>query len=461
MKQRFRVGGMSCAACSAHVEKSVSAVPGVSGVQVNLLAGSMAVEYDENACDAQTIVKAVESGGYTAAVDDGRQTSAPAQSPQADEALKEMKTRIIVSAIFMLVLMYFSMGEMVGLPLPSYAAGMDGMFNLALTELLLTLSIVIINRKYYINGFKTLLHRAPTMDALIAVGSGAALVYGIYALIQIALAPTPEAAHSFMHDLYFESAGMILTLVTLGKFFEARAKRKTGEAIAALMDLRPQTAEVIRGGQTMQLPIEQVQVGDLVIVRGGQSVPVDGKITEGSAYLDESAITGESMPVEKHVGDIVIGATVSKSGYVVMKALRVGDDTTLSQIIRLVEEAGASKAPIAKLADKVARRVCAGCYGDCARDSNHLAAGRRNAELCAHTRDFGAGHLVPVRTGTGNAGRYHGRHRCRCENGVLFQSAGGARESAQRKRGHHGQDRYRNRRPSGRNRRKILRRGVG
>ena len=201
---------------------------------------------------------------------------------------------------------------------------------------------------------KTLLHRAPTMDALIAVGSGAALVYGIYALIQIALAPTPEAAHSFMHDLYFESAGMILTLVTLGKFFEARAKRKTGEAIAALMDLRPQTAEVIRGGQTMQLPIEQVQVGDLVIVRGGQSVPVDGEITEGSAYLDESAITGESMPVEKRVGDTVIGATVSKSGYVVMKALRVGDDTTLSQIIRLVEEAGASKAPIAKLADKVA-----------------------------------------------------------------------------------------------------------
>ncbi len=401
MKQRFRVGGMSCAACSAHVEKSVSAVPGVSGVQVNLLAGSMAVEYDENACDAQTIIKAVESGGYTAAVDDGRQTSAPAQSPQADEALKEMKTRIIVSAIFMLVLMYFSMGEMIGLPLPSYAAGMDGMFNLALTELLLTLPIVVsaifmlvlmyfsmgemiglplpsyaagmdgmfnlaltellltlpivvINRKYYINGFKTLLHRAPTMDALIAVGSGAALVYGIYALIQIGLAPTPEAAHSFMHDLYFESAGMILTLVTLGKFFEARAKRKTGEAIAALMDLRPQTAEVIRGGQTMQLPIEQVQVGDLVIVRGGQSVPVDGEITEGSAYLDESAITGESMPVEKHVGDTVIGATVSKSGYVVMKALRVGDDTTLSQIIRLVEEAGASKAPIAKLADKVA-----------------------------------------------------------------------------------------------------------
>ncbi len=354
MKQRFRVGGMSCAACSAHVEKSVSAVPGVSTVQVNLLAGSMAVEYDEAVCDAGKIIAAVVSGGYTAAVDDGKQQSAPAQGAQADEALGEMKKRIIVSAVFMIVLMYFSMGEMIGLPLPSYAAGMDGMFALALTELVLTIPIVLINRKYYINGFKTLLHRAPTMDALIAVGSGAALVYGIYALVRIGTAPTPEAAHSFMHDLYFESAGMILTLVTLGKFFEARAKRKTGEAIAALMDLRPQTAEVIRGGRAIQLPIEQVQTGDLVVVRGGQSVPVDGVITEGSAFLDESAITGESMPVERHVGGTVIGATVSKSGYFVMRASRVGDDTTLSQIIRLVEEAGASKAPIAKLADKVA-----------------------------------------------------------------------------------------------------------
>ena len=354
MKQRFRVGGMSCAACSAHVEKSVSAVPGVSMVQVNLLAGSMTVEYDEAVCDAGKIIAAVVSGGYTAAVDDGKQQSAPAQSAQADEALGEMKKRIIVSAVFMIVLMYFSMGEMIGLPLPSYAAGMDGMFALALTELVLTIPIVLINRKYYINGFKSLLHRAPTMDALIAVGSGAALVYGIYALVRIGTAPTPEAAHSFMHDLYFESAGMILTLVTLGKFFEARAKRKTGEAIAALMDLRPQTAEVIRGGRAIQLPIEQVQTGDLVVVRGGQSVPVDGVITEGSAFLDESAITGESMPVERHVGGTVIGATVSKSGYFVMRASRVGDDTTLSQIIRLVEEAGASKAPIAKLADKVA-----------------------------------------------------------------------------------------------------------
>ena len=357
MKQRFRVGGMSCAACSAHVEKSVSAVPGVSEVQVNLLAGSMAVQYDETVCDAQKIIHAVESGGYTAAADDGKQQAAPAQDPKANDELREMKTRIVVSAVFLIILMVFSMGPMLGLPLPAFVSGTENAFALALVQFLLTLPIVFINRKYYINGFKTLLHRAPTMDALIAVGSGAALVYGVYALFQIGYACAAgdmHTVHTYVHDLYFESAGMILTLVTLGKFFEARAKRKTGEAIAALMDLRPQTANVLRGGQEVSVPIEDVCVGDLVVVRGGQSVPVDGEITEGNAFLDESAITGESMPVEKHTGDAVIGATVSKSGYFVMKAARVGDDTTLSQIIRLVEEAGASKAPIAKLADKVA-----------------------------------------------------------------------------------------------------------
>ncbi|MDO5141996.1 MAG: heavy metal translocating P-type ATPase [Eubacteriales bacterium] len=357
MKQRFRVGGMSCAACSAHVEKSVSAVPGVSEVQVNLLAGSMVVQYDEGACDAQAICRAVASGGYTAAVDDGQQAAAPAQHAQAEDELREMKTRIVVSAVALIVLMFFSMGPMLGLPLPGFVAGPEHAFALALVQLLLTLPIVIVNRKYYINGFRTLWHRAPTMDALIAVGSGAALVYGVYALFQIGYASAAgdlARVHHYAHDLYFESAGMILTLVTLGKFFEARAKRKTGEAIAALMDLRPQTANVLRGGQEVAVPIEDVRVGDLVVVRGGQSVPVDGVIAEGNAFLDESAITGESMPVERRVGDTVIGATVSKNGYFVMKAARVGDDTTLAQIIRLVEEASASKAPIAKLADKVA-----------------------------------------------------------------------------------------------------------
>ena len=357
MKQRFRVGGMRCAACSAHVEKSVSALPGVQEVQVNLLAGSMAVQYDETVCSAQTIVHAVEEGGYTAAPEDGSRPAAAAPGAQAADGLHEMKRRIAVSAVFLIILMYFSMGPMIGLPLPGFVSGTEHAFALALVQMLLPLPIVVVNRKYYSNGFKTLLHRAPTMDALIAVGSGAALVYGVYALFQIGYACAAgdmETVHRYAHDLYFESAGMILTLVTLGKFFEARAKRKTGEAIAALMNLRPQTANVLRGGQEVSIPVEDVRVGDLVVVRGGQSVPVDGTLAEGSAFLDESAITGESMPVGKHPGDSVIGATVVKSGYFVMKAARVGDDTTLSQIIRLVEEAGASKAPIAKLADKVA-----------------------------------------------------------------------------------------------------------
>ena len=357
MKQRFRVGGMSCAACSAHVEKSVSAVPGVREVQVNLLAGSMTVEYDEGACSDAQIIRAVEEGGYTAAVDSGTRAAAPAKGASPEDDLAEMKKRILVSAVFLIILMYFSMGSMVGLPLPGFVSGEMHAFALALVQLLLTLPILLVNRKYFINGFRTLLHRAPTMDALIAVGSGASVVYGVYALFQIGYAGAAgdlARVHEYAHDLYFESAGMILTLVTLGKFFEARAKRKTGEAIAALMDLRPQTASVIRGEQEVTVPIEEVRVGDYVIVRAGQSVPVDGQIVEGYAYLDESAITGESMPVEKHKGDTVIGATVTKNGYFAMKASRVGDDTTLSQIIRLVEEAGASKAPIAKLADKVA-----------------------------------------------------------------------------------------------------------
>jgi len=353
MKQRFRVGGMSCAACSAHVEKSVSGVPGVSQVQVNLLSGSMNVVYNEKVCGAEQIIEAVASGGYSAEPDNGQKTA----SAETTDDVAEMKKRIIVSAIFLVVLMIFSMGPMLGLPLPGFLSGGEHAFALTLLQLILTLPIIIINRKYYINGFRTMLRRAPTMDALIAVGSGAALLYGIYALVQIGIASAAgdyAAAGHHAHDLYFESAGMILTLVTLGKFFESRAKRKTGEAIAALMDLRPQTANIIRNGQEITVSIEDVQIGDYVIVRGGQSVPVDGQIVEGNAYLDESAITGESMPVEKNIGDTVIGATVSKNGYFVMQATRVGDDTTLSQIIRLVEEAGASKAPIAKLADKVA-----------------------------------------------------------------------------------------------------------
>lgn len=426
MKKQFTVGGMSCASCSSHVEKSVGALPGVSKAQVNLLAGTMNVEYDENAVGVEGIVAAVEHAGYTAAPRDEQNSASVATAPQADDELKEMKTRIIVSFIFLAVLMVFSMGPMVGLPLPAFVAGPENAFALALVQLLLTLPIVFVNRKYYTNGFKTLFRGAPTMDALIAVGSGAALVYGVYVLFQIGYATAAgdtHALHTYAHDLYFESAGMILALVTLGKFFEARAKRKTGEAIAALMDLRPQTAQVLRGGEEVTVPVDDVRVGDLIVVRGGQSVPVDGEITEGRAAVDESAITGESIPVDKTVGDSIIGATVSKSGYFVMKAARVGDDTTLSQIIRLVEEAGASKAPIAKLADKVAgifvpvvlviAAITAGVWL-IAGESGAFALTRAIAVLviscpCA----LGLATPVAVMVGTGVGAK----------NGVLFQSA--------------------------------------
>lgn len=359
MTQNFNVTGMSCAACSAHVEKAVSALPGVRLCQVNLLAGTMKAEYDENTLGDAEIIRAIEDGGYGASVrgKEGAKASTGAAQADPNADLKEMQHRIVVSFIFLALLMYVSMGHMVGAPLPGLLAGGENMMAFALTQFLLTLPICIVNKKYYVNGFKTLWHRAPTMDALIAVGSGAAMVYGVFALYQIGYGlghGDMARVHEYGHDLYFESAGMILTLVTLGKYFETRAKKRTSEAIAKLMDLRPQTAQVLRDGVESTVPIDEVLVGDLIVVRPGQSVPVDGVITEGRTALDESALTGESIPVEKGEGDTVIAATINKTGSVVFRASRVGDDTTLSQIIRLVEEASASKAPIAALADKVA-----------------------------------------------------------------------------------------------------------
>ena len=298
MKQRFRVGGMSCAACSAHVEKSVSAVPGVREVQVNLLAGSMVVEYDEGACSDAQIIRAVEEGGYTAAVDSGTRAAAPAKDSAPEDDLHEMKNRILISAVFLIILMYFSMGPMIGLPLPGFVSGTEHAFALALVQLLLTLPILHRQPQVF---YQRLQHAAaPRADDGCADRGRFGRVAWCTAFTRCSRSATQarraiwRACTDYAHDLYFESAGMILTLVTLGKFFEARAKRKTGEAIAALMDLRPQTASVLRGGQEVTVPIEDVRVGDLVVVRGGQSVPVDGEIAEGNAYLDESAITGES-----------------------------------------------------------------------------------------------------------------------------------------------------------------------
>ena len=359
MKQKFDVTGMSCSACSAHVEKAVSRVPGVDQVQVNLLQNSMVVEYEDEATDAAAIIHAVEDAGYGASVKDAHEPTKKAendlQKRTAEEA-KKMKHRLSWSIVFLIVLMYISMGHMLGWPLPGILLGHENMMIFALTQLFLTLPIMYLNRKYYENGFKSLFHGAPNMDTLVAMGSTAAFVYSVSRLYVMGYAMgrgETDMAHMAAMNLYFESAAMILTLVTIGKYMESRSKNRTSDAITKLVDLAPKTALVVRNGRETEIPADQVQVGETVIVKPGQGIPVDGVILEGTGTVDESAITGESIPVEKKVGDRVTGATVNRAGYFQMKADRIGEDTTLSQIIRLVEEAGGSKAPIAKLADKV------------------------------------------------------------------------------------------------------------
>ena len=359
MKQKFDVTGMSCSACSAHVEKAVSRVPGVDQVQVNLLQNSMVVEYEDETTDAAAIIHAVEDAGYGASVKDAHEPVKKAendlQKRTAEEA-KKMKHRLGWSIVFLIVLMYISMGHMLGWPLPGILLGHENMMIFALTQLFLTLPIMYLNRKYYENGFKSLFHGAPNMDTLVAMGSTAAFVYSVSRLYVMGYAMgrgETDMAHMAAMNLYFESAAMILTLVTIGKYMESRSKNRTSDAITKLVDLAPKTALVVRNGRETEIPADQVQVGETVIVKPGQGIPVDGVILEGTGTVDESAITGESIPVEKKVGDRVTGATVNRAGYFQMKADRIGEDTTLSQIIRLVEEAGGSKAPIAKLADKV------------------------------------------------------------------------------------------------------------
>lgn len=361
MQEKYDITGMSCAACSARVEKAVGSLDGIETVSVNLLKNSMTVKYDESALDSGKIISAVENAGYGASLSAGT-TKAKASTQEdparrAAEEYRTMKLRVIWSFVFTIPLFYISMGKMMGLPVPGFFVGDENALIFALTQFLLLLPIVFINQKYFRGGFKTLFHGSPNMDSLIALGSGASIVYGIYALYKMAAAlgrgEVAAAAH-FTHDLYFEGAGTILTLITLGKFFEARAKGKTSDAINKLLSLAPKTATVVRDGVEEEIPAEELEKGDIVIVKAGESVPVDGVITEGHGSLDEAAITGESIPVDKQVGDKVIGATINKSGYFKMQATKVGDETALSQIIRLVDEATSSKAPIAKLADKVA-----------------------------------------------------------------------------------------------------------
>ncbi len=351
MKYKFDVTGMTCAACSARVEKVSAAVPGVERVEVNLLAGKMTLEADRDV--RADVEKAVIQAGYGIKKPEARQAS----ESLGDNGLKEMKNRILWSAVLIVILMYFTMGHMAGLPLPHWYHGTENALVAALVQFFLTLPVVFLNRVYYTRGLKALWHRAPNMDSLIAVGSGAALVYGVAVLFLMAAAMgrgDVQAVEGYSHSLYFESAAMILTLVTFGKFLETRAKGKTGDAIRQLMNLRPQVATVRRNGVEAELPVEAVQVGDIVLVRSGGAIPVDGRVLSGSAFVDQSALTGESVPVEKVPGDQVAAATINQAGFLELRAEKVGEDTTLAQIIRMVEEAGGSKAPIARLADKIA-----------------------------------------------------------------------------------------------------------
>ncbi|MDO5675337.1 MAG: heavy metal translocating P-type ATPase [bacterium] len=362
-KERFDITGMTCSACSARVEKTVAGLEGVAEANVNLLTNSMNVSFDESVLSADTIVAAVEKTGYGASVhaeEQGAAKSAIKGSSQGPDPIalemQEMKTRLLVSILFTLPLFYLAMGPMVGLPLPGFFQGPQNALAFAFTQFLLTIPVIFVNLKYYRVGFSSLLARAPNMDSLIAIGSGAAALFGIYAIYKIGAAlgrgDTAMADH-FAMNLYFDSTAMILTLITLGKFFEARAKGKTSDAIAKLMDLAPETATISRDGIEEVIPIQAVQVGDTLIVKAGERIPVDGEVVAGSAFVDQSALTGESIPVEKKPGDKLTSATINTSGHLQMRATRVGDDTTLAQIVRLVDEATASKAPIGRLADKI------------------------------------------------------------------------------------------------------------
>ena len=363
-KETYDITGMSCAACSARIEKGISGMEGMQQCSVNLLKNSMTVSYDEAELDSGKIIHQVEDIGYGASLHQTQGSKTTGASGRgkngatdaAAEAAKQMKQRLIVSLVFTIPLFYISMGHMAGWPLPPWLLGARNHMIFAFTQFLLVLPVLIAGGHYFKNGLKNLWHRSPNMDSLIALGSGAAFVYGIYAIYKIAWGFSIEdmdMVETFGMNLYFESSAMILTLITLGKFMEARAKSKTSEAITKLMDLAPKTAKVLRNGQEEEISVDDVQNGDILVVRDGDTVPVDGKITEGFASVDESAITGESLPVDKQTGDPVTGGTINRTGYFQMEATAVGEHTTLSKIIQLVDDATSSKAPIAKLADRV------------------------------------------------------------------------------------------------------------
>lgn len=361
--EKYNVTGMTCAACQANVSRCVSKLEGVEDVNVSLLANSMTVSYDESRLKPENIIEAVKAAGYGASSlekaikkEEGFRREWQLRREQAESNREGMKKRLIYSIILLVPLMYIAMGEMLSLPLPAIFKGTQNALVSALAQLILTVPVIFINRRFYQFGFKALFHGSPNMDSLVAIGSGASLLYGLFAMFRMAYGfghGNIELVHEYAHALYFESAAMILTLVTVGKYLEARSKDKTSQALSRLMDLAPKTAMVLKNGEEVLIPAEQVSAGDIVIIRPGEGIPVDGVVLQGRGYVDQSAITGESIPVEKNPGDEVISATINKNGSFQFKASKVGEDTTLSQIIRLVDEAGNSKAPIARLADKV------------------------------------------------------------------------------------------------------------
>ena len=366
IKEKFSIQGMTCSSCSSHVEKAVNKLQGIKNVNVNLLSNNMIVEYDEEKLNNETIIRAVIDAGYGISLSEEKNKNDNKKDNiiKNEDIIKSMKKRLIISISFLIPLMYIAMNHMLyewfGIPIPqfikSFFSGNENTITFGLTQFLLLLPIVYVNRNYFRVGFKRLLKLTPNMDTLIAIGSGAAIVYGIFAIYMIGYGlghNQIDIVQRYSMDIYFESAGTILTLITVGKYLETKSKGKTSEAISKLMDLAPKTAIILRDGKEIEINIEEISIGDIIIIKPGASIGIDGVIIEGSSTIDQSSITGESIPVEKTKGDTVISGTINKNGYLKIKATKVGTNTTLSQIIKLVEEASNSKAPISRLADKV------------------------------------------------------------------------------------------------------------
>ena len=366
IKEKFSIQGMTCSSCSSHVEKAVNKLQGIKNVNVNLLSNNMIVEYDEEKLNNETIIKAVIDAGYGISLSEEKNKNDNKKDNiiKNEDIIKSMKKRLIISISFLIPLMYIAMNHMLyewfGIPIPqfikSFFSGNENTIIFGFTQFLLLLPIVYVNRNYFRVGFKRLLKLTPNMDTLIAIGSGAAIVYGIFAIYMIGYGlghNQIDIVQRYSMDIYFESAGTILTLITVGKYLETKSKGKTSEAISKLMDLAPKTAIILRDGKEIEINIEEISIGDIIIIKPGASIGIDGVIIEGSSTIDKSSITGESIPVEKTKGDTVISGTINKNGYIKIKATKVGTNTTLSQIIKLVEEASNSKAPISRLADKV------------------------------------------------------------------------------------------------------------